>query len=43
MSSTGHQSRALYVPERLTYGGGLYMGNQHFLNIINSEAGPLKR
>ena len=22
MSSTGHQLRALYVPERLTYGGG---------------------
>ena len=21
MSSTGHQSRALYVPEQLTYGG----------------------
>ena len=30
MSSTGHQSRALYVPERLTYRGGLYIKKSAF-------------
>jgi hypothetical protein len=30
MSSTEHQSRALYVPERLTYGGCGYIKFQPF-------------
>jgi hypothetical protein len=30
MSSKGHQSRALYVPERLTYGGCGYIKFQPF-------------